>query len=112
MQKIAVTLKSAARRVIGPIARPIWRRVAPRLYRILGIRRELDKLSAAWHQHVPALVNAAASVSALAREQARMKREHEAASAQLRAEIEGLRAEIARLRGENPAEIAARTPAQ
>lgn len=80
-------IKSAARRMLGPVARPLlWR-----IRRITGLRAEIDNFNAAWHQHVPALVNAAASVAALAHEQARMKREHEAALSELKARIDELR---------------------
>jgi hypothetical protein len=81
------TLKSAARRAVAPLARPIWRRVRPRLAKVA----DLFRLSAAWHQYAPALANAAASVGAVAREQARMKREYDAAIAELKASIAQLR---------------------
>lgn len=82
------SLKVAARRAISPIARPLWRRIRPRVMRIT----DLFRLSAAWHQVAPTLINAAASVSAMAREQQRMKREYDEQIAQLKAEIAELKA--------------------
>lgn len=79
MNRFLVTL----RRAVSPIARPLWRRIKPRLVRVT----DLFKLSDAWHQHAPALINAAASVSAMAREQQRMKRDYDAAIADLRAQV-------------------------
>jgi hypothetical protein len=87
MQKIKAAIKSALRPLLLPIALPILHRVR----RFSGMRAEIDNLHASWHQSVPGFVNAAASVAALAREQARMKREHEAAIAQLKAAIDELR---------------------
>jgi hypothetical protein len=88
MQPLLAKLKSAARRI--PFARPLWHRIRPYLYG----GRPADATSA-WHQYLPGITNAIASVAAISREQARMKREHEAAIAELRQEIERLRSEIA-----------------
>jgi hypothetical protein len=80
-------MKSAARRILGPIARPIlWR-----IRRFTHVRREVDTLAAAWHQHLPAMVNATISVAAIGRDHARMKREYDTAIGELRAEIAKLR---------------------
>jgi hypothetical protein len=87
MQKLKAAIKSVLRPVLLPIILPILHRVR----RISGMRAEIDNLHASWHQSVPGFVNAAASVAALAREQARMKREHEAAIARLNAAIDELR---------------------
>jgi hypothetical protein len=87
MESLFVSIKRGIRRTIAPVARPIWRRLRPRITRITDV----FKLSDAWHQHAPALANAAASVAAMSREQQRMKREYDAAIAQLRADIEQLR---------------------
>jgi hypothetical protein len=85
-------LKLAARRAVAPVARPLWRRVRPRIRKIT----DLFKLSEAWQQLAPSLVNAAASVKAIAREQQRMKRDHDEEIARLRAEIAELREALAR----------------
>ena len=82
------SLKLAARRALSPIARPLWRRIRPRIMRFT----DLFKLSDAWHRHAPALINAAASVQAMAREQQRMKRDYDEQIAQLKAEIAELKA--------------------
>lgn len=86
MGNLTNTMKSAARRSLAAIARPIWRRVWARIETRIDTRISLENaklqqlvhetgsLSAAWHQHVPAMLNVAASVGAIAREQARMKR--------------------------------------
>jgi len=87
MQNLLIMIKRAARRTILPVARPVWRRIYPRVARY----SDLMKLSAAWHQHLPTFVNAAATVSAVAREQARMKREYDSAIAELRSAIGQLR---------------------
>lgn len=81
------TIRSGVRRALAPLARPILRRLRPRLSRIA----DLFRLSAAWHQYAPALANAAASVGAVSREQARMKREYDAAIAELRAAVAALK---------------------
>jgi hypothetical protein len=47
-------------------------------------------MSDAWHQYLPALTNAVASVGAVSREQARMKKEYDAAIAELRASVQAL----------------------
>lgn len=83
------------RRALSPIARPLWRRIRPRIMRVT----DLFKLSDAWHQHAPALINAAASVGAVAKEQQRMKREYDEQIAQLKAEIAELRAALERRTG-------------
>jgi SAM-dependent methyltransferase len=88
MQNLLVKMKFAARRVLAPVARPVWSRIRPRLIQL----DELVKLNDAWHQHLPALVNATASVGAVAREQARMKREYDTAFTELRAAIGQLQA--------------------
>ena len=85
-------LKLAARRTLSPVARPLWRRIRPRIKKIT----DLFKLSAAWHQLAPSLINAAASVSAISREQQRMKRDHDEEITRLRAEIAELREAVAR----------------
>ena len=85
-------LKLAARRAISPLARPLWRRIRPRIKKVT----DLFKLSAAWHQLAPSLINAAASVAAISREQQRMKRDHDEEIARLRAEIAELREAVAR----------------
>jgi hypothetical protein len=81
-------MKRALRRVLGPVLRPVWHRIRPRVARIT----DLFKLSDAWHQVLPTLTNAAASVGAVSREQARMKKEYDAAIAELRAAIAQLQA--------------------
>jgi hypothetical protein len=86
------TMKSSLRRAASPFLRPIWRRIRPRIRKVTDV----FKLSAAWHQVAPTLINAAASVSALSREQQRMKREHAEEIARLRAEIAELREALAR----------------
>lgn len=85
MQAFKLKLKALARRVLGPA-------LTYRIRRITGVRTEIDTLTRAWHQQVPNIANATASVAAVAREQARMKREYEAAIAELRARIERLEA--------------------
>ena len=57
------------------MARPVWRRLAARIDRRIDERLANDDLRTAWHQHVPAFLNATASVGAVAREQAHMKRQ-------------------------------------
>ena len=47
-------------------------------------------MSDAWHQYLPALTNAVASVGAVSREQARMKKEYDAAIAELRSSVHSL----------------------
>jgi hypothetical protein len=91
MQNLTVRMKSAVRRLIAPFARPVWRRIKPRLVQF----DQLVKLNDAWHQHLPALVNATASVGAVAREQARMKREYDSALAELRTAIGQLQPQLA-----------------
>jgi hypothetical protein len=86
MQSLFVTAKHAVRRVIAPVARPLWRRVRPRIARI----RDVFRMSDAWHQYLPALTNAVASVGAVSREQARMKKDYDAAIAELRASVQAL----------------------
>ena len=81
-------LKALARRILGPFARPILFRIR----RFTGVRAEIDNLANAWHQQVPGIVNTAASLAALAREHARMKKDHEARIAALEAEIRRLSA--------------------
>ena len=85
-------LKLAARRIVAPVARPLWRRVRPRIKKFT----DLFKLSEAWHQLAPSLIKAAASVAAISREQQRMKREHDEEIARLRAEVAELREALAR----------------
>lgn len=80
---LILSIKTAARRAIAPVARPIWRRVRARLSPVADVFR----LSAAWHQYAPLLANAAASVGAVSREQARMKRDYDAAIAELRQSV-------------------------
>lgn len=88
MQQLIAKLKSAARRI--PFARPLWHRIRPYIY-----GRGEPTAAQAWQQHMPAILNAIASVGAIAREQVRLKREHDAQIAELRQEIERLRAETA-----------------
>lgn len=83
-------LKISARRALSPFLRPLWRRIRPRIQRYT----DLFKLSDAWHQHAPGLINAAASVGAMSREQQRMKRDYDQQIAQLKAELAQVRAEL------------------
>lgn len=90
MQQLKSRLRQAAKWLVGPLVRPILHRVR-RWHQINAevdaLRSEITALNAAWHNHVPALVNATTSVAALAREQARMRRDHDAALAQIRASL-------------------------
>ena len=70
----------------------MWRRVRPRIKKVT----DLFRLSDAWHQLAPSLINAANSVAAISREQQRMKREHDEEIARLRAEVAELREALAR----------------
>ena len=88
MHPLLANLKSAARRI--PFALPVWRRIR----RFVYPPAQTDA-NVAWHQYLPGITNAIASVAAISREQARIKREHEAAIAELRREVEQLRNEIA-----------------
>jgi hypothetical protein len=85
-----MNMKAAVKAVL----RPVWRRMLPLINRVFATRREVEALQAGWHQHIPAVINAAASVGAVAREHARFRREHDKTIAGLRADIERLRGEF------------------
>jgi hypothetical protein len=91
-------MKAAVRRILGPIVRPILRRIghyaSPDVTalrdEVQWLRGEVEQLRAAWHQHLPAVVNASISVAAISREQLRTRREHEQAIEELRRAIAGM----------------------
>jgi hypothetical protein len=67
--------RDAARLILGPIWHRVWARIENRLKPIEQRIERVEQLDAAWNQHVPAFLNAVATVGAFGHELAALRRQ-------------------------------------